>query len=547
MATLTLSVWRDTGYTEGTLEVPSKTSSLPTPTFTFSNLHPSRDKLFSESQVPHAYEDLYDCSYVRAVIDMNNGDDVTVYGWIDSVTASSDTPNSPMTIIRWHIDYWRTYLSKATFKGGLVKRRPLLKDEEGKDIDSYPPQSYPVRYMTVDGTPVDITRPQSYWWVLATLSTTKFQGDPMISIAFPVSASSPSTNITISVNNYHAPSFNDLITGYWIAELGLDPASIYGVFLSPISPNVNMSAWGAFGNTYKPETGTEATYGSYMATSLNALSEYSVTGVADITPSDTENYVITGFDGEVIGSLPWGINVTQWTYRVILDTSSAYIQIRFDGIDSHAEGLCFTIPLITVPVGANAWSSYVYSGARQADIMQMRAETEKAGLSGLASAGTSALTGAASGAMLGAIGGPIGVAGGAALGAVTSSGAGLLNTATTYGVSSKYNDVFQDITDYRMAHQSNGLLMSGTGFDNARFGNSEIKLVKLVPDSYSVDVRAVDIEMYGVHVSEPVTSTQSLINAGGPLQIANLTVTGSIPVEAKQYFRERFAGGVRIV
>lgn len=53
--------------------------------------------------------------------------------------------------------------------------------------------------------------------------------------------------------------------------------------------------------------------------------------------------------------------------------------------------------------------------------------------------------------------------------------------------------------------------------------------------------------MYGAHVTEPMSSCQSLINTGGPLQIVNMTVGGSIPVEAKEYMKTMFANGVRLV
>ena len=89
--------------------------------------------------------------------------------------------------------------------------------------------------------------------------------------------------------------------------------------------------------------------------------------------------------------------------------------------------------------------------------------------------------------------------------------------------------------------------MSGTGFDSTRFGFSNITLVRLSADAYSQTQRTNDISLYGVHVSEPKTSCQSLIDAGGPVQIDNAVVTGPVPVEAKQYIRQRLAQGVRMI
>ena len=153
----------------------------------------------------------------------------------------------------------------------------------------------------------------------------------------------------------------------------------------------------------------------------------------------------------------------------------------------------------------------------------------------------------ASSAMLGSLGGPVGTLGGALIGGASSVISGTIGAAADYALTTKYNDVFQDITDYRMAHQSNGLIMSGTGFDSVRFGNRQIMLVKMTTDAYSQEQRANDISLYGVHVSEPMESCQQLVTAGGPLQITNVTVKGSIPVEAKQYIRQRLAQGVRMI
>ena len=123
MTSATVSVWRDCGFTEGALEVPSKTSSLPASTFTYELQAIPRNTLFSRMTVKAPYEDLYD-------------------GWIDTVECSSDTTGSPATVISWHIDYWRTYAYKARYGAGIVQRR-------GNPTDC-PPQPYPYRYRTVE-------------------------------------------------------------------------------------------------------------------------------------------------------------------------------------------------------------------------------------------------------------------------------------------------------------------------------------------------------------------------------------------------------------
>ena len=179
--------------------------------------------------------------------------------------------------------------------------------------------------------------------------------------------------------------------------------------------------------------------------------------------------------------------------------------------------------------------------------MQARAEAEKARESTMAGTASNVTSSVASSAMLGSLGGPVGTLGGALIGGASSLISGTIGASTEYAVTTKYNDVFQEINDYRISRQSNGLIMSGTGFDSVRFGNRQIMLVKLVNDEYSTEQRTNDISLYGVHVSEPRDSCQSLIDAGGPVQIDNAVVTGSIPVEAKQYIRQRLAQGVRMI
>lgn len=534
-----LRLWRDTGFTEGCLEVPKIGGGLGTPTYTFAGpFNPSTSDMFSVIKVRVPYVDVMDCSYLSIILDMNNGSDRTFYGWIDSISIISDTTGSPLTQINWHVDLWRTYIAQANIGSGMVKRRPLLTG------DSVPPQSYPYRYKLMDSNTNFLTA-STYYWVVAILSALNMQGDPIVTISFPVSPDSPNNNLPVTFKDgtsYTAPAFNDLVTGKWDELLGLDPASIYGVFLSPISPHANMTTWGGFGNKVG-----EVNYGTYMAVGLNGISEYSGSLPAEIIPDDVTDYVILGFDGELVGALPWGIPVSTYKYRLIIDTASAYVQIRFDGIKSHSEGLCFTIPLIPISLTSNAYSSYVYSGARQADIMQSRAEAEKARESALVGMASGVTSSVASSAMLGSLGGPVGTLGGALIGGASSVISGTIGATADYALTTKYNDVFQDITDYRMANQSNGLLMSGSGFDSVRFGFQEIMLAKLTMDEYSQEQRANDITLYGVHVSEPMESCQQLVTAGGPLQITNVTVKGPIPVEAKQYIRQRLAQGVRMI
>lgn len=547
-------MWNDCGFTEGCIEVPSKTSVLPEPDLVFDrDFNPSMTKMFSEIQLKADYLSLMNVSYLEVTYTMNNSDELVVYGWVDSVSMKSDSANYPMTVVNWHIDLWRTFLSKAEFGMGTVMRRPL----KGT---SHPPQSYPYRYRTVKPsfTPKRLCGSDSIWWVIMTVNSTAAQDTSVTTVyAVPVSIESPSTALYIDVGGAKKTvSLAEFISGTWDETLGLMPETVKSMFLSPVAPNtvsgsgtqsspLSMTGWG--GRLVSVDKDT------YVMHSTNAVyREFTATLPSTVASDDVDSYIVTGFDGEVIGSIPWGLSCKDYTYRLVVATASAYIQIRFDGIASRPEGLCFTIPLIAMEVTENSWSTYVYSGARQTDIDQRRLQAESQAVSSGISTGVSALQGGISGAMMGAmagaVGGPIGMVAGALIGGVGASLASGLTAGANYAYQTgRYADEAQRISDYAHASQPNGLLMAGSGFDVLSHGNLGIYLSCLTMDDYSKGVRESDIEMFGVNVEEPTESCQSLVDAGGPLRIANLIVRGDIPVGAKQYIKGRLASGVRMI
>ena len=193
MATATVYIWRDTGFMEGAIEVPSKTSSLSTPNYTFKDLNLPVDSLFGSIKLKEPFADLYDCSYLRIVLDMNNGDDVSIYGWIDAVSCSSDTAGYPMTVISWHPDLWRTYLPKATFGKGLVTRRPYTSD--------CPPQAYPYKYRTMSSRRTLIQSPNTWWVVFRFVQKERFLNSLITAScigAFPFSIVDQNKMFTVS-------------------------------------------------------------------------------------------------------------------------------------------------------------------------------------------------------------------------------------------------------------------------------------------------------------------------------------------------------------
>lgn len=549
MSTVTqVRMWNDIGYTEGCLEVPRKGASIPQPTYTVSDLNISVQDMFSRMKLKAPYTSLMNISYLEMTVDMNNGSDLTIYGWVDSVSLSSDTDGYPMTTVEWHIDYWRTYLNSAVFGSGMVRRRPLL---SGDDV---PPQSYPYRYLEYQSNV--ITAFPDNWWVVLSVITS---GETSVNMwhAFPVSKTSPSTRLEIAGGS--APSLDEVANGKMDELLALNPESIAYGFITPIAPSTTTGT-GTSGDPIKLVgwSSTVQDVTCFVAQGADAFKGAVLSaGIGTLKTDDESMYMVCGPQGESYGTLPWGIEVNGIQWRLVVDSTSAYIAMRFykdtlNPNECQSEGTVFNIPCSSIPVTSNAWSSYVYSGSRQAEIDLRRLQAESQAVSGGISTGVSAASGALSGAMMGAmagaVGGPVGMLAGALIGAGTSALTGALSTGANYAYQTgQYADEMQSISDYQASHQANSVLLNGGSFDSLFNGSGGISVIWMKKDAYSLQQRQNDIDLYGVNVSEPMTSCQSLVDAGGPLQITNLTVRGNIPVEAKQYFRNRFTKGVRMI
>lgn len=573
MTSATVRIWRDCGFTEGTLEVPSKTSSLPAATYTFTLPAVPREDLFNSFRVKHAYEDLYDCNYLSVTYDFNNGDDVSVYGWIDSVRVVSDTAGSPNTLIEWHTDLWRTFLSKATFGAGVVTKRP--------SSGTVPPQTYSNMTQLATGATTSVfpSGANTYWWAIMNI-TVSTSGDTLFQTrAWPINPKYPTNHLTIAYGStqIQAPSFYETVTGLFDEAFGLDPDTIYAAWISPIAPStwsssagvVTMSGWRVAYDT----AGTSGAF--YPDQSLEGADYYTeYTQSLSVKTTDTDIYVLCDMDNSPVYQLPWGVNVTSARSRIVNADVSAYISIRFltsevDGDEAGASGLTCNIPLKSLGISSNALSSYIYSGQQEYDRRSMSIARDQALVSGI----TSALTGSVNNSVMASLGEsvttqrgqymvnsagrPIPLGSGAAstqnkpsiskgAAAGITMGAGVIGAAIDWVASGYFNDSTMDATTDYKAQQASVLALPSSGVDYINHGN--VPLIRLVQwDDYSIQQRDNDIALYGITVREPMTSCQSLINQGGPIRIQNLNVTGSIPPGAKHYFRERFAQGVRMI
>ncbi len=579
MTSATVRIWRDCGFTEGTLEVPSKTSSLPSYQYSFTLPAVPREDLFNSFRIKHAYEDLYDCNYLQVTYDMNNGDDVTVYGWIDAVRCISDTAGSPNTLIEWHTDLWRTFLSKATFGAGVVTKRP--------QSGTVPPQTYSNMTQLMSGDFANVIPSSDYFWVFLNLTATKGDNKVTTTYCWPVSKSK--RNKTLSIKNSSgtvmgvAPSFNMSVMGYMDEALGLDPDAIYGAWLSPIPPRycsyttsdpyiyAKMDGWAVRTNT-SDQTYAVYTYESTTTGTENIYAESSL--ICSGGTTDTQTCSLTDFDRNIVFSVPWGVTISKCRYRLVNADTSMYIAFRFSGLNvpeasSETDGMSCAVPLKSLAMSSNAKSAYVYSGQQEFDRQSMAIARDQA----LVSSVTSAMTGSTNNAVMASLGNsrtdqsgqyminskgkPIPTGSGAVstmtkagmsipAAAAVTMGTGVAGAAIDYFATGYFNDRTMDATmDYK-AKQTSTLTLPSSGADFVAYGN--VPLIRMLQwDGYSMTQRASDIALYGISVREPMTSCQALINQGGPIRIQNLNVTGSIPPGAKHFFRERFAQGVRMI
>lgn len=556
--------WNDCGFTENCLEVPSKTNTLPSPSLIISeDSNPSKGNLFSQLRLKQPYTTLMNVSYLELTYDMNNGSDLTIYGWVDSVSVESDTSGFPLTVVDWHIDYWRTYLAQAEFGSGMVRRR--FHDLGATfGTDSIPPQSYPYRYLQCVIDDVRTVYKKNIWWVFFNF-TTSGETSSAFWKCFPVSNASPNQELQFAIGSSTgtAPSLNDVIIGRMDERLQVNPDSIGFAFISPFPPSsytgtgtandpIRLTNWSIWYDTTTGYNAYQSSGNPFYDVQTNFTSE---TQTAPET-TDTDIYMLMDMMGNIVGTLPWGFAPVGARSRIVCDGTSACLVVKmyentdYDGYEfaSPAEGLTFTISLPAIPVTSNAWSSYVYSGSRQAEMDARQLQAESQAVSGGISTGTSAISGAVTGALLGSAGGPVGMVGGALVGALASAGTSLISTGANYAYQTgAYADEMQAISDYKASHQANNLILNGGSFDCCFNGIEGILIVHMRKDDYSLEQRSNDIILYGANVSEPMESCQDLVDEGGPLQISNLTVTGDIPVEAKTYFRARFSKGVRML
>ena len=542
-------LWNDVGYLEGDTCAPKIGALLPTPTYISTDvIIPSKDRLFSELQltVPHNLVD--SASYIEITLDYGN-ETYVYYGWVDEVSIRSEE----RTNISYHIDHWRTYIDKCTFKGGY------LENSTSSDF----PQQFAMNRWSVDRVIFMMenserlsTDPQSHianrpmqwlYFSLASTEATPELGIQVLSLlcCAPIRDQDTYIKDVDTADSRKTLTLSDVVLNRWDEVLKMDPKKIKGAWLSPLPPEAlggtgtqsdpfylrrgsyedRRSAWKC-ANKQGSNASVFVCYKENSADDSQFMERgYSESGLIS---NDTTRFVITGFDGEPIGELPWGVQVSSIKYRMCMSVTSCYIQVR-PNINGPAEGMSWTIPCMPLDMLENAWSSYSYSGQKDYDRSMRNTKLVSGALSTIASAGG---TSATVGSLL-----------------AQNKGSAVLGTAIAQGSSGfglMETFIEQQRREQLVQRQSASLLGTGNGFDGIYYGRSPA-LIVMKGDAPSIRRRANNLAQYGYTVGEYRDDLNSLIRAGGTLRISDLTVLGDVPAESKRYIKNKLAQGVRMI
>lgn len=543
-----LRLWRDCGYTEGSMVKPPINDSLTGYDLRITDdLSPARDRVFNEIRLSTPFDDLYLMTYLQATYEMSDGSTFTYYGWIDDVQPISDSV-TPITAIHWHIDPWRTFASKATYGSGIVTR------SHSPSVTL--PQPYSPAYWRISNTTPLILGFDNYYnlaWVH--VQYVKDEGSTTIleTISFPVNRNGEGVNVRIpsSVGSAFAitPSLFAVASGRLEEALELPASSIVGAYMSLIPP-VSYTGTGTMSDPI------EVSGAGIATTTINdygfircAKASYPLIDTGfhyEIKADDTHRVVITGYYGERLFEMPWGMEMDTIHLRTVIGGSIAYNFVSLgDPTSKIAEGMVFQVPMCPITITSNSWSEYVYSGQRDAEMEQRRIQAELSLHQSNLSATTNAVNSLIGGAVGGAVaGGAIGAVGGAVLSGVTSYATSRYAAEATYQyMTGPYNDAMVNMSDALQSRQVDNIILGGTGSDIA-YSGFDITMSILTYDADSLEVRDDDIDLYGYHTKEARSSCSSVVRNGSATRILNLEVTGDIPLYARNHIRNAYAQGV---
>ena len=403
--------------------------------------------------------------------------------------------------------------------------------KRGPESLKRPNPSVPRRWVQTGSVKLVRWTPNTFWVIVAFTKTQN--GNTTISYC----NWQPGVSITSGGVTYNTPSWDDVYGGFVEERLGLDPRSVIGAWLSPIS--------GSESAVMTPHNGYTA-YEYYNSGST-------VTGVADmgsiVETSDTTKYVFVDTTGTEIFTAPWGMPFRYVVFQADIGSSGANLQVYLPDPDETApytkagEGRLFSFPLPNLPITENAWASYNYSGERDYDIRTREIQRNQAGVNGVAGIGSSALGGAIAGSIVPGIGTMVGAAAGLI--------SGTISTGVNYITAGEFDKQTQQAVDKLAANQTAGMIVTARGRRGieplGKTGDSFGWCVNIMTaDAVSkAEIEAEQSEL-GFVTDTYAANCSTIVSQGGGLRIEGLEVKGDLSREGRDYISTLFARGVHL-
>ena len=572
-------------FTEEGEDVPRRQGDLPSPIVQVGDLHITSDRLFSEAKLPIPFSRALNANYLRMTLETNESGTMVFYGWIESVEMISDSEDLPVTLIRWHVDLWRTYFVNANITRGHIVRRPW------DEVLNNPIQNYTRLYEKVDeevfelvDKVTDFESRGGMFWVLVTFidkRLTEMGGQTIVSISYirhaliPISWGRAITTIDIDVEGERITAIlaQEIIGGRLEETLGIDPNSITNVTVLPFPPYADQLGWTEHGLQFtnigprpRPWQAVkfEITFPAWPHSEWRACwlspepADFSGDNIpvekiwpgfrvsldeGGIVPNykseEMREFALLGFEGEIIHKMPVGLvfNFLQIDFQVSATQAALIIRFMEDSSSASAskcrmEGRTATLIGQSFDITENALSSYIYSGQYDYENTVRNIQSKQKGVESMLGGGTS-------GAIAGGFAGM-----GAGLGAVAGAAGGAASMALDLGI---FNSEHKRANFEFRANQTNGILGSGQGAYIAQYGRQP-RVVIITADDDSQARHYNTRRLYGVAVDEWEDDCSGKISEynNGYYQIMGAQVEGNIPAEARRYIATRLARGVRI-
>lgn len=403
--------------------------------------------------------------------------------------------------------------------------------KRGPESLKRPNPSVPRRWVQTGSVKLVSWTPSTFWVIVAFTKTNN--GNTSISYC----NWQPGVSITSGGVTYSTPSWDDVYGGLIEEKLGLDPKSVIGAWLSPISAS---------------ESAIMTPYNGYTAYEYYN-SGSTVTGVADmgaiVATSDTTKYVFVDTTGTEIFTAPWGMNFRYTVFQADVGSSGANLQVYLPDPDETTpygkagEGRLFSFPLPNLPITENAWASYNYSGERDYDIRTREIQRNQAGVNGVAGIGSSALGGAIAGSIVPGIGTMVGAAAGLISGAIS--------TGVNYITAGEFDKQTQQAVDKLAANQTAGMIVTARGRRGieplGKSGDSFGWCINIMTaDAVSkAEIEAEQSEL-GFVTDTYAANCSTIVSQGGGLRIEGLEVKGDLSREGRDYISALFARGVHL-